>query len=811
MSRVFVASRSCVAIVRLMAALAVVYCETAAPSAQQPPQSPAGVNREDPNGAGGAPPMPPSNRSSTEEGAADAVVHIDGPQPPIAPDVITRDDRGRATVRAVRLASAIRIDGRLDEEIYQTVTAITGLVQLVPNEGAPETERTEAWVMYDDSNIYVSARCWDSAPESDWVANEMRRDTSQLRQNDQFGFLFDTFYDRRNGFQFYTNPLGAIADAYITGEGNPNSDWNTVWNVRTGRFDGGWTAEFQIPFKSLRYRPGPSQVWGIQFRRATRRKNEWTYLTRIPISVAGASGTSGILRVSAAATLVGLEVPPGSKNLEVKPYGISGVSTDRTVSPAVSNDLDGELGLDVKYGITQNLTLDLTYNTDFAQVEVDEQQINLTRFSLLFPEKREFFLEGRGLFDFARGGSIAGVGTGGTTAAPQLFFSRQIGLYRGRVVPILAGARMTGKVGRTSIGALNIQTEQEPVSATEATNFTVLRVKQDILRRSNVGVMFTGRSASTVVPGASNTAYGVDASLAFYENISFLGYYARTDTSGLAGRQDSYQARFDYGADRYGFTAEHLFVADDFSPEIGFLPRDDMRRTYLYGRFSPRPRSIPSVRRFVVDASLDYILSTAGYLETRQQGVSFETEFQNSDRIIVEANRAYELLVSPFRIAPGVTIPPGGYDFDSVRGSFQLGQQHRVSGTVSLEHGGFYGGKQTAVGYTQGRVEVTRQLSLEPSASINWIDLPYGAFTTQLYRTRITYTFTPRMFVSSLLQYNSSNDTASANARFRWEYSPGSELFVVYTEDQDAHAPGRRFPELLNRAIVVKVNRLLRF
>ena len=236
----------------------------------------------------------------------------------------------------------------------------------------------------------------------------MRRDTRQLRQNDTFAIILDTFYDRRNAVAFYTNPIGALADFAITNEGNPNSDWNPVWDVRTGRFEDGWTVEMEIPFKSLRYRPGPSQIWGVQLRRNVRRKNEWNYVTPLPISAG--SGPGGIFRVSEAATLVGLDAPSGSKNLEIKPYAIGGLATNLAASPPTRNVGDGTGGLDVKYGVTQNLTADFTLNTDFAQVEVDEQQVNLTRFNLFFPEKREFFLEGRGIFDFARGGFFGGFG-----------------------------------------------------------------------------------------------------------------------------------------------------------------------------------------------------------------------------------------------------------------------------------------------------------------------------------------------------------------------------------------------------------------
>ena len=306
-----------------------------------------------------------------------------------------------ATVRAIKLSDDIHLDGRLDEPVYQTVPPITDFIQQMPDEGAPATEKTEAWIMFDSTHIYVSGRMWDSAPPSEWVASEMRRDTRQLREDDGFWVAFDTFHDQRNAVAFYTNPLGAIGDFAITNEGNPNGDWNPVWDLRAGRFEGGWTVEMAIPFTSLRYRPGPTQVWGVQLRRSIRRKNELAYLAPVPI----AAGRRGIFRLSDAATMVGLEVPAAHHNVDVKPFGIAGLTTDVDASPPTRNDTDGDAGLDVKYGITQNLTADLTYNTDFAQVEVDEQQVNLTRFSTFFPEKREFFLEGRGIFDFARGGA----------------------------------------------------------------------------------------------------------------------------------------------------------------------------------------------------------------------------------------------------------------------------------------------------------------------------------------------------------------------------------------------------------------------
>ena len=747
---------------------------------------------------------------------------IDGPPPPLAPDVVRRDDQGNATIRAVALPEGIRLDGQLDENVYFTVPAITGFIQQSPDEGAPATEETEAWILFDADNIYVAARVWDSAPPSQWVANEMRRDTRQLRQNDTFAVILDTFYDRRNGVAFYTNPLGAIADFQITNEGNPNSDWNPIWDVRTGRFEGGWTVEMEIPFKSLRYRPGPSQVWGVQLRRNVRRKNEWAYITALPISAG--SGPGGIFRISGAGTLVGLDAPSGSANLEIKPYGIGGISTNLAASEPTVNAGSGDGGLDVKYGITQNLTADLTWNTDFAQVEVDEQQVNLTRFSLFFPEKREFFLEGRGIFDFARGGLAGGFGGAlrrggqgggffGGGNAPTLFYSRQIGLQNRTVVPIVGGGRVTGKIGAFDVGLLNIQADADEAAGAEMTNFTVVRLKRDILRRSSIGGLFTNRSVSLLGDGSSQ-AYGADATFSFYENVSLLAYAARTQTPGNDGRDLSYQGRFNYAGDLYGVQAEHLVVEDNFIPEVGFLRRDNFRRTYGTARYSPRPRSMAGIRQFRLEGSYDYIeTADLGIVETRQTQLAFATELENSDRFGVSVADNYEFLHREFTPGPDeVAFPVGGYQFFDVEGTYSPGAQRRLNGTFTVRAGDYFNGTIRSVGFSRGRMEVTQRLSLEPSVSVNWIDSPQGSFRTDLLVSRVNFSFTPRMFFSGLIQYNSSTNTVSNNLRLRWEYQPGSELFVVYTEDRETD-PLRpdRFSELRNRGFVVKVNRLFRF
>jgi hypothetical protein len=741
--------------------------------------------------------------------AAGAAIVIDGSPAPEPPETITRDARGRATVRAIKLSAPLELDGRLDEEVYATTKPFGGMLQVAPNYGAESTEKTDIWITYDENNIYVSAKCYDSAPPERWISNELRRDTNQLRQNDHFGVMFDTFYDRRSGFMFYTNPLGALADYSVIDEGQSNTDWNPVWSSHTSTFNGGWTVEMAIPFKTLRYRSGENQVWGLQLRRAIRHKNEWTYLTPVPQNMAGPQALN---RVSSGGTLVGLDLPPASKNFEVKPYAISRVTSDNLATPRVRNDVDPDFGGDFKYGVTANLTADFTVNTDFAQVEVDEQQVNLTRFNLFFPEKRDFFLEGRGVFDFARGGSSTGGGQGGDGGGgdtPYLFYSRRIGLNANRVIPITAGGRLTGKVGAYGIGIMNIEAGDESLSATPDTNFTVVRVKRDILRRSTIGAMFTNRSESAApTRQGSNQAYGVDAALSFYQNVSMGAYWAKTATPTLDGNDDSYQARFDYTADRYGASVQHLKVGDNFNPEVGFLRRDNFRRSFASLRFSPRPQKSRLVRKYSYEGQLEYVDNLGGFLESRQQTGKFNIEFNNSDRFNIDVNRNFDFLFLPFAPVRGVTIPVGGYSYDDAIVSYNFGQQRRLSGNVSLQVGEYYSGDITTVGYSQGRLAITKRFSLEPSFSVSRVELPTGDFTTKVVRSRVDYGFSPRMFASALLQYSSTDNTFSSNLRYRWEYRPGSEFFVVWTDEHDTRPNSIG---LRNRAFVVKVTRLFRF
>ncbi|MBE41286.1 MAG: hypothetical protein CL480_08205 [Acidobacteria bacterium] len=713
----------------------------------------------------------------------------------------TQDADGHVTVRAVRIAEPIVVDGLLDDPVYEQVAAIDGFVQQLPDEGAPPTEPTEIWILFDDDNIYLSARCWDSQPDR-MVADEMTRDARAIWRNELLSVIFDTFHDGRNGMNFSTNPLGGLMDNLVTDESAVNLDWNTVWDAQTSFFEQGWMVEMMIPFKSLRFKAGGGeQTWGINVSRRVQWKNESSFLSPVPASL----GYRGMLQVSAAATLVGIEPPTTIRNLEIKPSAISGAFTNKTVTPIRSNDLTGEVGIDVKYGLTRSLIADFTVNTDFAQVEADEQQVNLTRFSLFFPEKREFFLEGQGIFSFGDTGAVNWGGPPSDT--PVVFFSRRIGLEGGNEVPIRAGGRVTGRSGPYSIGLLNIQTGDSAAADSLSTNFSVVRVKRDMLRRSNFGVIYTRRSRLENGLGI-NQVYGADLNLRFYENINFTNYYAQTDTPGLAESNASYRSKFDYTGDLYGITAEHLTVGKNFNPEIGFVRRDNFRRNFAQFRFSPRPRSIPWLRRMIYQGSFDYITDMTGILETRESKLRLEMELENSDKWYLQYTDSFEGLPEEFKLTSDVILPVGGYKFGHIRTEYDFGAQRRVSGRLFYTRGTFYGGTRSDVGY-QGRAVFTPQFAIEPRVSVSDVDLPQGSFTTTLLGTRASFTVSPRMFLAALIQFNSSNKAVDTNIRFRWEYEPGSDLFIVYSDGRDTGLEG--FPQLENRSFVVKFTRLFRF
>ena len=743
------------------------------------------------------------------------------PAPAAQPPILVRDVAGKATIRATRIVGDFTLDGLLNEAIYATVPPLTGFVQQEPNEGEPATEKTEAWIFFDDENVYVSARLYESEPGRR-VQNEMRRDSFNMYNNDHLAVVFDTFNDHRNGFGVSANRLGGMFDWTATNE-QPSPNWNGLWWSKAADFDGGWTIEMRVPFRSIRFKEG-SDAWGVNMRRMVRWKNEVSYLNLVPRSW----GRRGLNKLSDAASLVGLATPKRSINLDVKPYGLGSVLTNRMATPAFNNKGDANFGVDAKWGLTQQFVADFSYNTDFAQVEDDEAQVNLTRFSLFFPERRDFFLEGQDAFAFGgvgggggsggggggpgggAGGGGGGGGGGGLT--PILFYSRRIGLGSGTAVPIIAGGRVLGRAGPWQVGALSMETDDVAAASVPMTNFSVLRVNRDVLSRSRIGMVATSRNPQ----GADRGSYaaGVDAAFNIKSDFFINAYWSGTQRTATATRTgpdsgQSYRGRFDWNADRYGVNVEHLYVGEGFNPEVGFLRRSLFRRNYAQVRFSPRPRSLKGIRKLTYQASADSIAGAiSGNVESEEYQGSFSAERNNGDFLNAEVNQSYEALVAPFEVARGVTVPIGGYRFTQSKVSYFMGLQRRVSGGLTLSRGAFYDGTLTEATW-RGRIELTPQLYAEPTISLNRIEGPYGDGNNNLASTRVTYTVTPRMFVAALVQYQSRTQSMTTNARFRWEYQPGSELFVVYSDGRTTTRPG--YPDLENRSVVVKVTKLFRW
>ncbi|MQA29847.1 MAG: hypothetical protein GEU82_08415 [Luteitalea sp.] len=724
-------------------------------------------------------------------------VSFAGPPAPVPPAVVSeRDEQGRVTVRAVRLTESLVVDGRLDEDVYRKTSSFGNFIQQEPDEGQPATETTEVWIFFDDRHVYVSARLHVSQPHR-LTANELRRDSVNIFRNDYFGVTLDTLFDHRSGIFVMTNAIGGQRDALVTDEARSlNFDYNAIWDVKSQRFDQGWMTEMAIPFKSLRYPQRREQVWNVVLSRTDWWKNESSYLTPIPRT----DGMQGSFRVSAGATLVGIEAPPPALNLELKPY----VTADSSTTPASTGSrtaVGRDFGFDVKYGLKKTLTADFTYNTDFAQAEVDDQQINLTRFGLFYPEKREFFLEGQGLFSFG------GASSNGTGEAPIIFFSRRIGLDGGQAVPIQAGGRLLGKAGAYNIGILSILTDALPSARVTETRSSVIRIKRDILRRSSVGVVATERAPSGAANGA-NYVVGADVSLALFRNVEAVSYYARSRTPGRSGDEESYRGRFFFNGDKYGLDLDHLKIGSAFNPEMGFLVRDNIRRTYLMARYSPRP-TLRGVRRLTWDGRIDNIAAAAnGELQTRTGTGTFRAEFKSGDILTATLERTDDRPERAFDLPGGLVVQPGTHVYGQGTLTYQLGNQRKVTGTVSAVTGSFYGGEQTTVSYN-GRVELTTQLAVEPRLSISSLSFEERGVTTRLLALRTTYSMTARMFVAAFLQYNSAAGVVGLNTRFRWEYGPGSDLFLVYSEGRDTTVSGFRGQS--SRQLVAKFTRLFRF
>ena len=699
-------------------------------------------------------------------------------------------------LQAARLAAVPAIDGEVqDDPAWQGVPVATGFRQTTPDEGQSATERTEVRVGFDGETFYLGVVCFDREPAG-IIVSDSRRDAS-LDETDSFQVILDTFFGRQNGFVFGTNPVGIEYDGQVTREGSGgmtsgggdfNLNWDADWEVAATVSEIGWSAEMAIPFRTLRFGKGDVQTWGINFQRNLRRRNERSYWAPLPRQY-------GLFRLSLAGTLEGVEVPD-QRNLKLIPYVLL---EGRDASGG--SESQEEIGFDLKYSITPALTLDATYNTDFAQVEVDEQQINLDRFSLFFPEKRPFFLENAGQFSV------------GVDEEIELFFSRRIGIGpAGEEIPIDGGVRLSGKVGKTNVGFLAMRSQAVGEVAPE-NDFTVARVNRELPNRSSIGAIFTHRSGegSLGLEDDSGSTYGLDGRWGIGRYGQIRGFVATTESSRASGSDGEHADEFafrlgaSYDSEDWSLSANLTEVGDGFEPEVGFLARRDYRKLDGFALRRVRPNRWLGLHELRPHISYRGFWNPDGFQETGYLHFDNHWEWPSGFEIHTGINFTLEGVREPFEIAEGVTVEEGTYEHSEVALVLFTNEGLPLSFSLRATIGGFFGGDRVALSPTL-RWRVGEAFQTELGWNLNDVQLPGGDFETHLGRLRISYSFTPKLFVQALAQYNDRADVTSVNLRFGWLQRAGSGLFLVYNELEDRSGIGMAETE---RAVIVKFSRLI--
>lgn len=729
-----------------------------------------------------------------------ALLTFDAPplfaQPPsTAPVPINPETVARPVMRAIRTPKPIVVDGVLDEAEWALAPVLTNFVQQLPQTGYPATFRTEVRLLYDADNLYVSSVNYDPEPRRA-ITVGLERDFVSTN-SDIFGVAFDTFHDRRNSFLFIVNPEGAVRDEQTFNDSRNIVDaWDGISVVKTSRQDTSWTVEMIIPLKTLRFdaRQDP-QDWGINFIRRVRRVNETSYWAPLERQYR-------LHRMSKAGTLEGLTGLKQGRNLQIKPY-VLGSNSSGTQVPASSLGSKADLGGDLKYGVTPSLTLDLTINTDFSQVEVDQQIVNLTRFGVLFPERREFFIENSGSFTF---GDVVerNYRMGAKLSDFTLFNSRQIGLTPdGLPIPIVGGGRLTGRVQGMEMGLLNMQTQS--TASTVAENFAVARVRRNLFGTSDIGLLFANRQST--VDSASdryNRSYGIDANLRPLPNLVVNTYYALTDANdtladGSAGRVSvAYRDKF------WNTSAMHKRVTANFNPGIGFVRRRGFQQNYATVGVHARPnfRGLQEVNPYV---EADYYADFDGQPQSHQVTAGLDVFFQPDGELKIELNDWFDRLDRPFAPFAGRVIPVGQYSYRNAKASYTTTQRYPVYGNAAVTVGDFYDGSNTTL--SGGLTWRPRyDISFEGSYQHNDVSLKSGDFNADLAGVRVKYAWSTTLFGSTFMQYNTQSKSFVTNARIAWRYSPLSDVFLVYTERQNTDLHVRN-----ERSVAFKVTRMAAF
>lgn len=700
----------------------------------------------------------------------------------------------RPVAKASELSTMPVIDGNvMDDPAWETVNPYDEMWQSQPNAGKAASEKTEIRVAYDATTFYVSVICYDANPKA-LVVSDARRDAS-LDETDAFSFILDTYNDGQNGFVFGTNPIGIEYDAQVNNEGQGNFsanrqqtgqiggfnlNWDASWEVKTEVGDYGWSAEFAIPLRTLRFASGENVEWGINFRRNIRKTNEIAYWASLPYQF-------NLNRLSLAGKLQGLNLQnPG--NLKVIPYVLGRAVKDFSVEDP-ETEMEAEVGVDVKYSITPSLTLDLTYNTDFAQVEVDDQQVNLDRFNLFFPEKRPFFLENAGFFAIGSPGEV------------DLFFSRRIGIGEGgSPVPIIGGARLSGRVNKTNVGLLSMFTEEVADAGVGANNFTVARVSHEFAQRSAIGGAFINRQGTGGEEDNYNRTMAIDGRWGLGKKAQLSGFYGRTVTPGIDDNAYSFRMQTAYEWQGLDVFAAYSEVGEGFNPEVGFLARSAFRKPEFRVLKRIRPNGKFGLLELRPHVSYNSYINFDNSLQSSFLHIDNHWEFISGMEIHTGINFTAEGVSEDFEISEGVIVPAGAYRHSEAQLVFITNPSKMFS--VSTRHvlGGFFGGKRYNNSLTLNMI-FGDKFNSALTWSRNDIELDNGKFDTNIFQARLSYSFTPRIYTQSLIQYNSVAELWSANIRFGWLQQANTGLFLVYNQ---VHYGG----SIYNRSFTVKYTRV---
>ena len=697
---------------------------------------------------------------------------------------------------AVRASGTIVVDGMLDEPAWSNAPLASHFVQNDPREGEPATYDTEVRLLYDDDALYFGVFAKDDEPGR-LIVNDLKKDFN-TGNSDGFRIILDTFHDARNGYQFATNPAGAKWDSQMANEGRErNADWDGIWDVMTRVTETGWYAEIRIPFRTLKFVSSDTQTWGLNFERKVRRLNEDSYWSPVP-------RIYDVERVSLAGTVEGMRGLRSGKNLRFKPYAAG--ASNSIGSAATRGDFDA--GLDVKYGVTTGLVSDFTVNTDVSQVEADEQQVNLTRFSLFFPEKRDFFLENSGIFQFGtNAGQFGGGGGGGGAREMQLFFSRRIGLSdEGEPIPILGGTRLTGRQGAYSVGLLNIQQREQ--STHPSTNFTALRLRRNILANSDIGAIVLNKEQGGPL---FNRIAGFDANFRFGD-LTLNTYLARSFSpeSETPDRGNAYASRagFNYQTRTWQGQTGYSGIGDQFDDQMGYVPRLGIHN--FDGRFGRylRPVSMSKwLRQMQPHIEFDVFRHQDGGLDTSYMGYHWNLNLQDGSNAEIGVNPQIEVIPEPFTInsSSGTVVNPGRYEYNEYFAFWRTNEAAPISFNTRYAMGTFYDGHRRNLTFGPS-IRLNENFNASVNLQLNDIELSTGAFLSKLVTTRVNYNFNTKMFFNALVQYNSDNHQWTSNLRFNIIHRPLSDFFLVYNERRD-----ERTGQMLSRAVIAKMTYLVAF